>query len=353
MGVLKYYKSIDGLRAIAVLIVLFAHAKFPRLQSGGVGVDVFFLLSGFLITSILNSELEFSKNINIKYFYVRRGLRLIPCLIATSLFFIVIEFLLLQKFSFGTLVYILTYSSNWARALYDYDLGSMSHTWSLSIEEQFYLVWPCVIILVSKYIKQIELKFLFFIALTILITSYRYFVSGIYSPERIYFGTDTHIDGLLLGSSLVYFLGLILDSKNLSKIKYVINILVPGCFIIILIFPFIFTWRDLWMQRFGYSVIFLSSSVILMHLVLSEGSFVSRVLSFRLISGIGKISYGLYLWHFPLYFLIDFINISTSLYMLILIKLVLAIVIASLSYHLLERNFLKLKSNYAIGKLNT
>src|SRR5437764_8189485 len=144
---LTYRPALDGLRGVAIIGVFAHHARVPFLAGGFIGVDVFFVLSGFLITALLLQEAEETRRISLRAFYIRRALRLLPALA------VLLGALLLVPRAFGmmrtdaALVSTVSalYASNWVRAFGVLDLEVVSHTWSLSIEEQFYLLWPPVV----------------------------------------------------------------------------------------------------------------------------------------------------------------------------------------------------------------
>ena len=307
----QYYPSLDGLRSIAVGIVLLAHAGFPYPKSGGVGVDIFFVLSGFLITSILSHESQATGCISRKNFYVRRLLRLTPCLVVTIILFSIIFTMKHGSFPTDIVLISITYTANWARALFDYELGSMSHCWSLAIEEQYYLIWPFIIIFLDKSSTNEKKKFLFLLAIGLSLAVYRsvFAFSGTFNMGRIYFGLDTHMDGLVIGSSLSYLVMFVRKSTHdFSRVfMFLSRILLPGAILGLLVLMYLITWMNPWMGKLGFLLVALATSVIILDLVLSPKSLIRGILSNSILVYIGRISYGLYLLHFPLYNLVDFI----------------------------------------------
>lgn len=141
-----YYPALDGLRTIAVGIVLCAHGGVTWFRSGGVGVDIFFVLSGFLITTILRTECQRTSGINFRNFYARRFLRLAPALFLTCAVVAVAKPAMGEPFPGTDIALALSYTANWAQALYGHYMTWLNHCWSLAIEEQFYLIWPLVIL---------------------------------------------------------------------------------------------------------------------------------------------------------------------------------------------------------------
>ena len=199
-----YWSSLDGLRAFAVLIVLLSHAGVPLVHAGNIGVDVFFVLSGFLITGILSREYQTHARISLRNFYARRFLRLAPCLFLTCLVAATVTKTFYNFVPYDRLTIAMTYTANWAKALFDYNLGNLVHCWSLAIEEQYYLVWPLVVIALERSRLSSRGKCGTLLLIALLLALYRYAVVGTYSATRIYYGLDTHADGLVLGSALSY-----------------------------------------------------------------------------------------------------------------------------------------------------
>ena len=151
---LGYRPSLDGLRGVAVLVVMAHHAYVPFFRGGGVGVDIFFVLSGFLITSLLLEEWRRTQDISLRGFYIRRGLRLLPALFMLLLVLQAYALLRMRGDAFWEMEKaigaVLGYFGNWVAALGLYDMRVLSHTWSLSIEEQFYFLWPIILLLMLR-----------------------------------------------------------------------------------------------------------------------------------------------------------------------------------------------------------
>lgn len=341
----NYFKSLDGLRAIAVLIVLTAHAGSPYPRSGGVGVDIFFVLSGFLITSILSSEAERFGCICLRNFYSRRFLRLLPCLLLTC-FFVTIWTIATKKYiPVKEIVITLTYTANWAYALFNVDLSLLAHCWSLAIEEQYYIIWPFVIVIMERVTKNTLLKAIILLSVALLIAMYRYGVVGYYSAARIYFGLDTHMDGLVMGSSLCYFIKKNSSDGGITKAKsWVLGyVLVPTAIILIMVIMKIMTWTDPLMGKIGFWVVASATLVIIADLVAGTHSIIRKPLSLMPVVYIGRISYGIYLWHYPIFMIIKHNYPEINFVYLMPIKFGVSIFVASLSYSLVEVPFLRLK----------
>ena len=205
---LGYNPRLDGLRAVAVLSVLFSHYRIPGFAGGGYGVDIFFVLSGFLITQVLIKDLE--KERTLLPFYWRRFLRLAPALVWLCLALALFSFFFKNWADFGTarqdILSSVFYVANWTRA---FSLGSplyLGNCWSLAIEEQFYLLWPLFFLI---FASQNNIRHLIAGAFSLLFVSISWAFWATfhqYSSARIYNGFDTHCSGLLIGCCLALIL---------------------------------------------------------------------------------------------------------------------------------------------------
>ncbi len=344
-----YFTSLDGLRAIAVGIVMIAHAGAPYPRSGGVGVDIFFVLSGFLITGILAREFQKSSTINRKNFYIRRFLRLSPCLLACLALYAVFGLISKGEIRFDVIGICLSYTANYARALFDYDMESMAHCWSLAIEEQYYLLWPLAICLLEGTVKRSFTKFSILFGFAIALSLYRAVMVGTFTVARIYFALDTHMDGLVLGSALAYLqTALATESIPSAQIwKLLSRLAAPAAVAGLLVLMYILFWWSPWMARAGFTLAALAASVLILDLTASPFSLFRGCLEHKWLVYLGKISYGLYLYHVPIYEFIghEFQGVPQGLRVALMISL--SIGVAALSYHYFEARFLKLKTHFS------
>jgi len=344
----QYFKSLDGLRAVAVGIVMIAHAGLPYPRSGGVGVDIFFVLSGFLITGILAKEFRDYGSISRKNFYVRRFLRLTPCLLACLLLFVGLSAFLAGHVRWDVVGICLTYTGDYARALFDYDLQSMGHGWSLAIEEQYYLVWPLAIILLERASGNNVTKFLILLATALAFSTYRAVMVGTFSAARIYYALDTHVDGLIFGSALAYFRPYLIGENPLPPFAYKLLswVAVPLLTGATLYLMRKITWWDPWMGRYGFTFVAIAAGILIIDLTTSPVSLARPVLENRVLVYIGKISYGLYLYHLPIY---DFLGNELSdqpRVVKVTIVMLVSLAVAAASYHFYEKKFLGLKRHF-------
>ena len=204
---LGHRPALDGVRGLAILLVLYDHVRLPGLGAAGpAGVTVFFCLSGFLITALLLQEHAARTAIDLVAFYRRRALRLLPALVA---FLVVMTAVALALGvpagkSLADTVPVLLYVGNWVRA-FGGSLGTVGITWSLAVEEQFYLVWPVVVLALARFGRT---PLLVVAALGSLYAVTARFVlwDGGAGLDRVYFGSDTQALGLLVGCALALVL---------------------------------------------------------------------------------------------------------------------------------------------------
>src|SRR5882724_3561789 len=201
----KHVPALDGLRGLAILLVITHHQLIPlSLKGGFLGVDLFFVLSGFLITTLLLAEFDTTKAISLKNFYARRALRLGPALLVYLLACLIVAYhsqLLEWTRELKLIGLALAYSTNWRMAFrWDATLDPTSIIWSLSIEEQFYLLWPLVFFacLMSKFRRSHIIAGLVFVVFSIMLHRYLLLRAGA-DLNRLYYGTDTRADAPLVG----------------------------------------------------------------------------------------------------------------------------------------------------------
>src|ERR1700677_2490575 len=207
------WPALDGLRAFAVLTVMAAHLNDPTLfPGGGLGVDVFFVISGFLITSILLGEQDKRGRVGFGAFYARRALRLFPALVVVLAVVAVVcatdSHIFLAHETLAGIPWIVLYAGNWLRAFsHAASLGVLGHTWSLAVEEQFYLIWPVIFVFGIGRIGDRRRAAALLVSAALAVMAYRAVVLAHgWSINRVSNGSDTHCDGLLLGCALALWL---------------------------------------------------------------------------------------------------------------------------------------------------
>jgi peptidoglycan/LPS O-acetylase OafA/YrhL len=309
-----YRPALDGLRGIAVLLVVLTHSGLPHLdQAGSVGVTLFFVLSGFLITRLLSDERERTGRINFRRFYARRARRLFPAL--GLLLIAVTASLLYDHQSLLPVVLVAGYSSNIANAT-GHSLGSLDHAWTLSLEEQFYLLWPLLTLVLVRR-RNPALVLLIAAALSAALRS-GLWLSGV-PIFRVYYAPDTRADAILIGCALA-FVATRVNTRWLrcgavaSAVLLVAACAVPWSILIWLLIP-----------------LPLASAA----LILWSERHPPKILIWRPLVATGKISYGLYLWNYPVSNAVHF----TPLWARTIVFLVCSFAMAVLSWYVIERPF--------------
>ena len=342
----RHVPELDGLRGIAIIAVLVHHQLTPLSLSGGfLGVDLFFVLSGFLITGLLTSEFDQSKTISLRKFYMRRLLRLGPALFVYLLACLGVTYYT-KLFDLTTELKLvglaIAYSTNWRLALgWDLSLDPTAIIWSLSIEEQFYVVWPvvlfaCLSLRIRKRFIAIGLS-----AVVVAIAAHRYQLLEAGSTlTRLYYGTDTRADALLIGCLAALLPANILQSGKQRWFA------VAGVFSALFLF-YLFVvaeFTDQHLYRGGFTIIAVLAAIVVLVAANSPPWILRALLQLRFIRWFGEISYGLYLWHW-------LVVRTTSFYYLGYwepwARLGLAVGIAAASFYLMEKPINGLKKHFS------
>ena len=347
--VFGYEPALDGLRAIAVLLVMAQHLGY--VHAGGLGVDIFFVLSGYLITAILISEFSVTGTVSLKKFYARRALRILPAVIllllviniCVSIFQPHKQASAVRWDSLGALFYI----ANWLRA-FGHDIGILGNLWSLSIEEQFYLFWPLTLVfLLSRRLKSNLILLLILLTVVLVNLDRIYLYHGIQSFDRIYNGLDTRADALLIGCALGVA-GVSFLSRRILAILGLIGAAFVS-YVLFLGYPVPPDFQAAFGLTIGGTLFALGVAFALAALLSNSNNLFAKVLRLPPLVWSGRLSYGLYLWHF---FVFAFVAGLFGAYQsrIIPIQIAATFLIAALSYYLLERPCLKLKKRFSIIK---
>lgn len=348
----KTIPSLDGIRAISCLFVIFGHFAYlytpflienlgyeigrtAALVIGNqfTGVTFFFVLSGFLITNLLILEFEKSNTISIKNFFLKRIFRIFPAYYFYFIILILINFIFLKlNYSFKDIIAAVFYLYNYCSDLNPWILG---HFWSLSVEEQFYLVWPLIFLL--TYQKTGPKIPLIVIGISPLIRIMTYYLV----PEmrgRLSILTHTRFDALMFGCLLAYYYRRNFFSHFIKYIKkYKFHYL--SILFIFFISRFLqVKYEGKYQMTIGYSLECFFMCIFIIYTI-EEKNIFSKILNWKILSHIGTLSYSLYLWHMP--FVIPSFG-STNF----IIKLILIYICALISYLIIEIPFLNLRKNF-------
>ena len=356
----KYLPSIDSLRALAVLAVIIYHVDVNYLPGGFLGVDLFFVLSGYLISSLIIKEYKKTGSLNLYNFYIRRARRLLPAvyfMITVVLVVIVMFNGVLLKKSHLDAIFGYIYSSNWWYIFHKLDyfdsFGSQSpfkHLWSLAIEEQFYMIFPLLFLLINRKKKdkdgfyKLNRNFLYVILGVILVSLIVHIILfDINNISRIYFGTDTRAFSLLVGAvgAILYPMDKlntkITPQENL--LYSVVSLISIAALITIMIYT---SEYNTWLYRGGFLLVAILGIII----IISSGkqhTVMAKLLSFKPVVFIGKISYSLYLWHFPVLVLTTPVSeIGKPNIFFVVLRVILTFILAIISYALVETPIRKL-----------
>jgi peptidoglycan/LPS O-acetylase OafA/YrhL len=350
---LGYTPALDGLRGLMTVGVIFYHTLVCRLIHGTVlFMDVFFVMSGYFITSLLMRDIQRDGCIRYGQFYRRRFARILPPLLVMMLAYLLFRLAFVGPFRDALVeaLIVLSYMSNWGAAFNFLDISSyMHHTWSLAVEEQFYLLWPITFALLVRTCGVRWRLVYVIVAIALAVWGWRIglAMTGA-SPWRLLAGLDTHADALMLGCALGVALKLA-PAGTYPKVEGFLPKLAWPCIIGSL--GLIFFFPPFWSYFYYYlgSVVCgaLPGAVVVILLVRTSGTVLHRILERPEIVFLGKIFYGMYLWHLPIVLLMWHFSMSTVVRFSV--GFPLTILLATVSYAYIERHFMRVRSD-AVGR---
>ncbi len=351
---LRYVPGLDGLRAIAVTAVLLYHADISWMSGGFLGVDVFFVISGYLITSLLLAEQRSRGAVSIGQFYLRRARRLLPALglLLASVSLFTVIFLPDEIRSLrADVVAALGYATNWWQIFQHQSYVAaqgrpplLRHLWSLAVEEQFYLLWPLILVGMFKIWKGRRLPMLIAVGVgialsftTMLVLSFSHNFA-IDDPSRVYFGSDTRVFTMLIGAALA----MVWSPSALSDTvpqggRLALDSVGGGALAgLVLIFATA-NYQSNVLFRGGFLGVALLSALVIAIAVHPASRLSGAVLGRQPLRWIGERSYGIYLWHWPIFMVTrPDQDISISGFPNLVLRLVLTVAAAEMSYRWVE-----------------
>ncbi|MEA3019123.1 MAG: hypothetical protein QOI47_647 [Actinomycetota bacterium] len=329
----RYWPGLDGLRALAVLAVVAFHTRLLGLDAGFLGVDVFLVLSGFLITTGLLGERAATGRVSFVRFYLRRVARLYPALVMVAAFCFVLAIALPRERHdvLRAIPTALVYLSN----VVSFDLGPLAHTWSLALEEQFYIVWPISFVVLTRIVRNPRHQTLL-IGLAALVSMglrTALYARGA-SLARLETSFDTHADTLLVGCALATWVA------HRASARFVPSRLASAALAAIAVLFVTGNHERFLYGAGGFLIAGILTAVVVDAVVSGDGG--PRLLSWPPLVAIGRRSYGLYLWHVPILWAFERdgrLSVGDAV-----LGVAAAAVATALSYRYVEVPFLRLKS---------
>jgi peptidoglycan/LPS O-acetylase OafA/YrhL len=354
--------ALDGLRAVALLIIMGYHFGVSWLQGGFFSLDIFYVLSGYLITGLLLREYRKRDRISLSAFWLRRARRLLP-----ALMIVLVAVVLMVRYAEPAGLYTgirldalsaLFYFSNWWQIAVSGNyfvangvVSPLTHTWSLSVEEQFYLIWPLVVLSVMALSRTFTrgVKVLLALSAAGAVAS-ALEMAALFGPKanitRLYFGTDTHAQSIMVGAALACALTMIeIDrgrvgmapparSKRARVILTFLGLCGVGGTLTLTYFQ---TGTSAFDYRGGFLLSAMAAAAIVVGAVCVPGGPIAFALSRRPLVWIGTVSYGAYLWHYPVAIYLDAARTGLHGFLLLTVRIVTTLALSAASFYLVER----------------
>lgn len=345
---LPYFAAIDGLRALAVSAVLIYHAQIGILPGGFLGVEVFFVISGYLITSLLLAGRSAAGGFSLPGFWKRRARRLLPALFALiiaalvySVAFLPHEVASLRWDALAGFGYVSNWYLVFDQQSYFESLGRPSllrHLWSLAVEEQFYLLWPVLFALVLGRIRRRYAVALILAgaAASAALMAFRYDPAT--DPSRLYYGTDTRASGLLIGAALAFAWQIgRLPERLVRFTRYVADLAGVAALAGLIAIVALVGEESAFLYRGGFALVAVLTAVLIASCVHPGSGFLTALLARQPFTWIGTRSYSIYLWHWPVFMLTrPGLDVSVDGAELFAMRIAITALLSECSYRLVE-----------------
>jgi peptidoglycan/LPS O-acetylase OafA/YrhL len=351
---LRYVPGLDGLRALSVSAVLLYHAELTWMPGGFLGVDVFFVISGYLITSLLLAEFRNRGGVGLGQFYLRRARRLLPALflVLASVALFATIFLPDEVQSLrGDVVAALGYATNWWQIFQHQSYIAaqgrpplLRHLWSLAVEEQFYVVWPLLLVGMLRLwkgrrgpmlIATLGVGLASFVTMVVVALGHNYEIAD---PSRVYYGTDTRIFTMLVGAALAMVWSPWKLSPKIKREPRLILDAIGATGLLLLVLTFVNAhYQSNFLFRGGFLLVAVISAIVIAVAVHPASRIGTVVLAQQPLRWIGERSYGIYLWHWPI-FMVTRPGFDTDItgWLNTAVRIGLTLVVAELSYRFVE-----------------
>jgi len=354
--VLGYRPPLDGVRGFALVMIMIFHGSLNTLHGEAIpgafiSVDMFFALSGFLITTLLAQEFLREDRIDLRAFYIRRGLRLLPALVV----FLAVMLIANELGAFGealhsvrvqslwTALYVENWHQVWSPTL-EFSLSPMTHAWTLSVEEQFYLVWPLLLwgLLSLRRSPRVTIGIVLAGAMASAALMAILGAGNTIDFHSLY-GTEARAHGLLFGSALGLAAAFDLLPRTAVWWAKVIGALGALYFIAGFV---LFDATDPANTRGVYFGAGLATTAIIFSAVTVSGGVLARILGSRPLVAAGRVSYGGYLWHLPVVYVLTEQRVGLSFWPLLVLRFIATFTLAVISFKIIESPALKLKRRF-------